>query len=299
MPFSKSDRPRLPANREYRACFGGLNPLNTLTVKTPDGLKVNAQQWGRYDGPGILFIHGFSQSHLSWTKQVLSDLANIFHMVTYDLRGHGASDKPLEARFYNESPRWADEVAAVMDATGLYRPVLVGWSYGGRIVSDYLMKYGDDVIAGVEYVCANTNRDLNAGSPAFKVMAGMASKTFETNLQNTRAFVRLCFARPPTQDEFERIVEFNMQTPAEVRAYMAGRATPYEPTLKRLRVPVLVTHGEEDQIVLPPVGRYTLETVPEAKGSFYAGVGHSPFWEETERFNAELAEFVTLANGRS
>ena len=295
MPFSKSDRPRLLGNSEYCACFDGLKPLSTLTVKTPDGLNVVAQQWGRYDGPGILFIHGFSQSHLSWTKQVLSDLASIFHMVTYDLRGHGASEKPLEARFYNESPPWADEVLAVIDATGLRRPVLVGWSYGGRIVSDYLMKYGDGAIAGVEYVCANTNRELNVSSPALKDMAGMASKDVETNLESTRAFVRLCFAQQPTDDEFERIVRFNMQTPAEIRAYMAGRATPYEATLKRLRVPVLVTHGEEDQVVLPTAGRYTLQTVPGAKGSFYPGVGHSPFWEDTDRFNAELAEFVKLA----
>ena len=270
--------------------------MKTLTVKTRDGVNVSAQEWGNRNGPAILFIHGFSQSHLSWTKQVLSDLAKTFHMVTYDLRGHGQSDKPLEAAFYTESHRWADEVLAVMEATGLRKPVLVGWSYGGRIVSDYLMAYGDGGIAGVEYVSANTNRALNAASPALKVQAGMASENLTTNLESTRAFLRLCFCRPPTHDEFETMVRFNMLTPSEVRGYMAGRATPYESTLKRLGIPVLVTHGEEDQVVLPAVGRYTLKTVPGAKGSFYPGVGHSPFWEVPERFNAELAEFVKFAN---
>ena len=273
-----------------------LTPLKALTLKTPDGVNVAAQEWGCSDGPAILFIHGFSQSHRSWTKQVCSDLAKTFHMVTYDLRGHGASDKPLEALFYIEPHRWADEVLTVIDATGLRRPVLVGWSYGGRIVSDYLMRHGDADLAGVNYVCANTNRELNARSPALKDMAGMASKSFESNVESTRAFVRLCFARPPSHEEFESIVRFNMLTPPEVRAYMASRATPYEATLKRLRIPVLVTHGEEDQVVLPAVGRYTVQTIPGAKGSFYAGVGHSPFWEDSERFNAELAVFVTSAN---
>lgn len=272
--------------------------MRTVTVKTPDGVNVAVQEWGNRDGPDILFIHGFSQSHVSWTKQVLSDLANTFHMVTYDLRGHGQSDKPLDAAFYTESHRWADEVMAVMEATSLRRPVLVGWSYGGRIVSDYLMKYGDAGIAGVEYVSANTNRELNAGSPALKVQAGMASESLITNLESTRAFVRLCFARPPTQDEFETMIGFNMMTPAKVRGYMGGRATPYEEILKRLQVPVLVTHGEEDKVVLIAVGRYTLKTVPCAKGSFYPGIGHSPFWEDTERFNKELTEFVKLANPR-
>ena len=59
-------------------------------------------------------------------------------MVTYDLRGHGNSDKPLEPERYKDSKAWADELQAVMDATGIKRPVLAGWSYGGRIMADYL-----------------------------------------------------------------------------------------------------------------------------------------------------------------
>ena len=273
-------------------------PTRSLRVKTPDGVNIAAQEWGNRKGPDILFVHGFSQTHLSWTKQVASDLADTFHMVTYDLRGHGQSDKPPHAVFYTESARWADEVMAILDATALRRPVVVGWSYGGRIVTDYLMKYGYEGLAGVDYVCANTNRELNASSPALKAMAGMASESLTTNLENTKAFLRLCFARAPTQDEFEAMVKFNMLTPSRIRGYMGNRATPYEATLKQLRVPVLVTHGEEDKVVLPAVGRYTLKTVPGAKGSFYPGIGHSPFWEDAKRFNKELTEFVTFANIR-
>src|SRR6516164_3595816 len=92
-------------------------------VKTPDGLTISAQDWGNPTGPEIVFIHGFSQSHLSWIKQVTSDLAKDFHMVTYDLRGHGNSDKPLEPERYKDSKAWADELQAVMDATGIKRPV--------------------------------------------------------------------------------------------------------------------------------------------------------------------------------
>ena len=267
-------------------------------MKTPDKLNVAVQEWGDPKGPDILFVHGFSQSHLSWSKQVLSDLARTFHMVTYDLRGHGQSDKPLDAIFYIESHRWADELMAVMEATGVCRPVLVGWSYGGRIVSDYLMKYGDEAIAGVAYVGAMTNRELNQGSPALNVQAGMASDSLATNLKSTRAFLRLCFSCPPAADEFENMVRFNMMTPAKVRGYMANRATPYEATLKRLKIPVLVTHGEEDKVVLAAVGQYTLRTVPGAKGSFYSSIGHSPFWEDAERFNKELKELVESASVR-
>ena len=66
--------------------------FKAASVKTPDGLTISAQDWGNPNGPEILFIHGFSQSSLSWIKQVTSDLAKEFHMVTYDLRGHGNSD---------------------------------------------------------------------------------------------------------------------------------------------------------------------------------------------------------------
>src|SRR5262245_40390004 len=109
--------------------------FKAVSVKTPDWLTISAQDWGNPNGPEILSIHGFSQSHLSWIKQVTNDdLAKEFHMVTYDLRGHGNSDKPFEPERYKDSKAWGDEVQAVMDATGLKRPVLVGWSYGGRVM---------------------------------------------------------------------------------------------------------------------------------------------------------------------
>ena len=77
--------------------------FKAASVKTPDGLTISAQDWGNPNGPEILFIHGFSQSSLSWIKQVTSDLAKEFHMVTYDLRGHGNSDKPFEPERYKDS----------------------------------------------------------------------------------------------------------------------------------------------------------------------------------------------------
>ena len=56
-----------------------------ITVKTPDGLTISAQEWGNPAGPEILFIHGFSQSYLSFMRQVDSELAKVFRIVTYDL----------------------------------------------------------------------------------------------------------------------------------------------------------------------------------------------------------------------
>src|SRR5262249_10685032 len=151
--------------------------FKAVSVKTPDGLTISAQDWGNPNGPEILFIHGFSQSHLSWIKQVTSsDLAKEFHMVTYDLRGHGNSDKPLEPERYKTSKYWGDEVQAVMDATGLKRPVLVGWSYGGRVMADYLTTHGAAKLAGLNYVDAGQKGDPSFFGPNLRNLPLMASE---------------------------------------------------------------------------------------------------------------------------
>src|SRR6202451_3637949 len=78
-----------------------------LRVSTPDRFTISAQEYGNPNGPGIVFIHGCSQSNLSWMRQTGSDLAKEFHIVTYDLRGHGNSDKPLDAARYRDGKVWA------------------------------------------------------------------------------------------------------------------------------------------------------------------------------------------------
>jgi hypothetical protein len=65
--------------------FGEDLKYKPITVKTPDGLTISAQEWGNPAGAEILFIHGFSQSYLSWMRQVDSDLAKEFRIVTYSL----------------------------------------------------------------------------------------------------------------------------------------------------------------------------------------------------------------------
>jgi non-heme chloroperoxidase len=77
-------------------------PYKAYAVKSADGVTLAVQEWGNPSGPEILFIHGFSQSNLSWSRQVKSDLAKEFRIVTFDLRGHGNSDKPLVPEAYRE-----------------------------------------------------------------------------------------------------------------------------------------------------------------------------------------------------
>src|SRR5215831_17286892 len=246
--------------------------FKAVSVKTPDGLTISAQDWGNPNGPEILFIHGFSQSHLSWIKQVTSsDLAKEFHMVTYDLRGHGNSDKPLEPERYKDSKAWADELLAVMDATGLKRPVLVGWSYGGRIMADYLKTYGPARLAGLNYVDAGQKSDPSFVGPNLKNLPLMTSEDLAVNIAATRAFVRDCFSRQPNQEEFETILAFNMMVPPKVRLGMSNRVLEVDELLKSLKLPVLVTHGAEDKNSNLIAAEYTAKMIPGARLSVYQG----------------------------
>ena len=264
-------------------------------VKTPDGVAVSAQEWGNPGGPEILFIHGFSQSYLSWTKQTRSELAKTFRIITYDLRGHGGSDKPLEPAYYKESRRWADEVQAVIDYFQLKKPVLSGWSYAGRIICDYLTYYPQEKLSGINFVGATTKSGPNLFGPAAGYLGKMGSEDLTTNIEATINFLRACTAKPLPQREFEVMLAFNMICPAKVRANMGGRPADYEAVLSRLTIPVLVTHGKQDAAVLVAMGEYTASIVKGAKASYYDGVGHCTFWEESARFNSELAEFVRAA----
>lgn len=270
--------------------------FKAYSVKTPDGLTISAQEWGNPNGPEIVFIHGFSQSHLSWIKQVTnSDLAKEFKMVTYDLRGHGNSDKPFEPEKYKTGKFWADELKAVMEATGLKRPVVVGWSYGGRIMADYLTTYGTANVAGLNYVDAGQKADPSFVGPNLKNQPAMMSDDLTANIAATRAFLHGCFSVQPTQSEYEEMLAFNMMVPPKVRLALGNRPLQVDDMLRGLKVPVLVTHGAEDKNSNLIAAEYTVKMIPGAKLSVYQGVGHSPFFEATPRFNAELAEFVRYA----
>jgi non-heme chloroperoxidase len=83
---------------------------------------------------------------------------------------------------------------------------------------------------------------------------------------------------------------------SDVVANMGRGTLSMDETLKALNLPVLVTQGAADKFVLVAAAKHIADLIPGAKLSVYEGVGHAPFWEDTERFNAELAAFVRMAN---
>jgi pimeloyl-ACP methyl ester carboxylesterase len=263
-------------------------------VQGGGGLRLHVREWGKTDGPPILLIHGWSQNHLCWTKQYQSTLAEQFRLVAYDLRGHGMSEAPLDPKHYSDSRLWADDVAAIIEQLRLDRPVLVGWSYGGFIICDYVRAHGQDRIAAINFV----EGAVKLGEEAFGTLIGpgfldhfadLTADDLPTNIRGMRAFLRACAAKPLAADDLETALCWNMVVPARVRANLAARQIDGDDVLRALTVPVLVTQGRADTIVLPAMAEHILATCPTAEPSWYDGVGHTPFLEQPERFNHELA----------
>ena len=227
--------------------FGADLKYKPITVKTSDGLTISAQEWGNPAGPEILFIHGFSQSNMSWMRQVDSDLAKEFRIITYDLRGHGNSDKPLDAARYRDSKAWGDEVQAVIDAAGLKRPVVVGWSYAGRVISDYLATHGSGQLAGINFVDAPIKVDPALIGDNLKNLPLMASEDLATNITATRNFLHGCFSRQPSADDYEAMLAFNMMVLPSLRAGLSYRPLDATGMMSKRHFPVLVTWAAEDR----------------------------------------------------
>lgn len=271
-------------------------PYRAHSVRTPDGLQIAAYEYGNPNGQPILLIHGYQQAALSWDRQTRdADLAPDFRLVAYDVRGHGMSDKPIGDQYYKPGQVWADEVKAVIETVGLSRPVLVGWSYGGRIMGDYLNAHGHAALGAMNWVCATSSvadpsRFGRAGR--FNQPGTGLSADPLTAIRATIGFLRECFELQPSASDFETMLAFNMMVPRHVRIAMQGRPLQIDDRLRALNIPVLVTHGDLDKAVDVSMGRFTASIVPNARLSVYNGIGHAPFWEDAPRFNRELAELA-------
>lgn len=271
-------------------------------VTAPDGVRLHVREYGNPDGAPLLLIHGWSQSQLCWRAQVDSPLAQHYRLVCPDLRGHGQSDKPVGDAWYQNPTSWARDVAAVIHALHLDRPVLVGWSYGSLVAALYLEEYGDAGIAGVNFVggaCRISPAEIGRllGTVFVDVLPKVTAEDLAANIEGIRHFVSACFTQPLSREDWETVLAFNMVVPPHVRNALLGRPIDTTATLGQLSKPLLVSHGRADAVTLPAMADLILASAPTARVSWYDGVGHGPFIEAPEQFNAELAAFAREVRG--
>ena len=268
-------------------------------VTSKDGVRLSVQESGNPNGPPVIFIHGLLGSRLNWEAQVQSPELRKYRIITYDLRGHGLSNKPSGASPYHDGRRWADDLEAVIDGSHARKPVVVGWSLGGVVISNYLATYGDDNIAGAVYVDGVVELAPGQIVDHPEVYRDMNSPDLKTHLDGERTFIGLCFNRRPDADTFSRLLanaalaSWDMQKEIPTMAVFAAEA------LSKTRVPLLFIYGGRDALVDTPTTLARAKALnPRIQSKVYVDAGHAPFIEEPDRFNHDLAEFVRSASGK-
>jgi non-heme chloroperoxidase len=274
--------------------FDDDKAMRTHQVQGGAGTRIHVQETGNPAGRPVLFIHGFSQCRLAWNRQLHSDLGDELRLVAMDLRGHGLSDRPDNG--YDDPALWAEDVHAVITALGLERPILCGWSYGGVVIGDYLRDHGQEALGGIILVDAVSRMGEPAmpylGPGFLGTLPGLFSHEVDESSAAVEAFIRLCTRDEPAPEDFYLAVGYNTVVPPRVRQALLARNFIQDDVLERVTRPVLITHGLEDAVVLTTMSEHNAWLLPHAKTSYYEGVGHAPFLESPERFNAELLAFA-------
>ena len=255
------------------------------------GVNIFVREGGNAGGPPILFVHGFLFSSDVFARQFEGPLAEHFRLVAIDVRGHGRSDKPTEESAYTDPEILAEDVASVVTALGLDRPVVVGWSMGSRVALNYGWYHGFDRIAALNLVSASvlwaptgeetppTLRDLQSDDEAKRDRA-------------TREFIVMCSAGGSVDPELlAAFTETAMTVPVGARRGIRKWPFPYADALPDLETPLLVTHGGSDPL-LPESISSELASLTRAGRLSVIGGGHLPFLQDVTTFDRDLAAFA-------
>ena len=258
-------------------------------------MALFVEETGNPGGRPVLFLHGLSQCRLAWDRQLRSGLGRDLRLVAVDLRGHGLSGKPRDG--YGDGALWAADVHTVITSLELDRPILCGWSYGGVVVGDYLSRYGEAAVGGIALVGAISRLGEPVvpflGADFLATVPGLFSTDLDAGTAALRSFIRLTTSADPAPEDLYLALGYNILVPPQVRQAMLSRTLNHDGLLEGLTTPVLVAHGSDDEIVLPAMAEHHGRLMPHAKTSWYQGIGHSPFLEVPDQFNADLRAFAS------
>ncbi|KAL7899855.1 Alpha/Beta hydrolase protein [Trichoderma sp. SZMC 28014] len=274
------------------------------TISSADGTLIWAASAGRSaaDAPVIVFVPGFSSSSLTFRKQFEdARLLDKYCLITYEPRGQGRSEKPLEAEAYS-SKRNAEDFEAVCKTFGAKRVVLAGWSYGGLIPVDVFTHLGPDWIAGVIYLSGLPWRSAHPeiGHPrAFEVIPAVMSGDATSIAKGVGPLLESCFYQPAMESmsytEYTALAGAIAQQDPSARALLLNERYQDQSHLlaQADTLPVILINGEHDEqiswhkadgLLRRHFVNYELKLIRDA--------AHSSFWERPEEVNKEIEAFV-------
>lgn len=227
----------------------------TNTITTKDGTNLFFKDWGK--GQPIVFSHGWPLSSDTWDEQMFFFASNGYRTVAHDRRGHGRSDQPWNG---NDMDTYADDLAALMEKLDLREAILVGHSTGGGEVTRYLGRHGTGRVAKASIISAippvmlrsDTNPQGKPRSDFDAIRNGVLSD--RSQFYKELAFPFFGANRP------ESTVSAGVRDQFWAMCMQAGVKGAYDcikqfsesdftEDLKRIEIPTLVLHGDDDQIV--------------------------------------------------
>lgn len=243
-------------------------------------------------GPTILLIHGFPLNSSMWESQI-EDLSDMARVLAPDLRGFGLSEA-TPAPYSMEM--MADDCMGLLDSLGVQEPVIVcGLSMGGYIAFEFYRRF-PDWVAALVLTATRAGADDEAGRASRdKMIASVRERGVEPV---SRAMVPKLLA-PDTYERNEMLVNFvremvETSTPEGlVGALEAMKARPDStPMLADISVPVLIIHGEADQIIPVSQAEAMRDAIPNTKLVVLPGAGHLPNLEQADAFNEAVWDFL-------
>ncbi len=270
------------------------------TVETKDGVEIFYKDWG--SGQPIVFSHGWPLSADDWDAQMLFFLNHGFRVIAHDRRGHGRSSQVADN---HDMDHYADDLAAVVTHLDLKNVIHVGHSTGGGEVVHYLARHGESrvvkaaIISAVPPLMVKTDANPN----------GLPKNVFD-DLQAALAANRSVFYRDVAAGPFygynrpgakasEAVIQnwWRQGMMGGAKAHYDGivtfSQTDFTEDLKKINVPVLVMHSEDDQIV-PYVAAGPLSAKLLKNGTLktYKGFPHGMPTTEAATINADLLAFI-------
>jgi non-heme chloroperoxidase len=269
--------------------------MKTHAINGGGGVRLHVIETGNPKGPPVLFIHGCSQSWLSWSRQINSDLTDSFRLVALDLRGHGLSQKPRDG--YADSKLWADDVHAIVETLNLDRPVLCGWSYGPLVILDYIRHYGEDKIRGLNFVGGVTKLGSEEAASVLSadflnLVPGLFSADAEEAVRALDSLLSKCFVHELVAEDRYLMLGYNVSVPPYVRQGLLSRQIDNDDLLPKLRTPVLITQGADDAIVKSSVIDQQMSRIKGVQVRLMPNVGHACCWDDAGTYNRHLREFT-------
>jgi non-heme chloroperoxidase len=273
--------------------------MSTITSK--DGTEIYYKEWG--EGPVVTFSHGWPLSSDAWDGQMLFLSQNGYRVVAHDRRGHGRSS---QASSGNDMNGYADDLAAIIEALDLRSATLVGHSTGGGEVTRYIGRHGSKRVAKVVLIAAVPPIMLKtAANPeglSMEVFDGLRAGLVKDRSQFYKDLAIQFYGANRTganvsQGTLDQFWLWSMQAGLK-NAYESIKAfseTDFTEDLKKIDVPALVLHGEDDQIVpVKDSAKKSAKLIKGAKELYYHGAPHGITATHQDQVNSDLLEFLRV-----